>query len=416
MPRHDNLAQAGVLVTVHPDHRRRGAGTALLAHVEAAALEHSRTVFLAETQWRVGARDEGGEDFAAAHGYAGAQTVLRSSLSLPADRARLEAAVQAGVEDGYVVRTCWDGIPESWLAGRAELSRRMSTDIPMGDLVLEEESWDEERVRTDYQRIAAIGRRVIDAYALHEATRELVGYTQVQVPQAHPQVAFQQDTLVLREHRGHGLGLRMKAAVHAGPHGGFARDDERAHLERRRQHPDARGQLRARLRARRHDARVAEGRRRVMENPLDVDLGVVSSIHVAKATRLPMRPVESVVAEAGVGLVGDRYHGSKHRHVTVQSALALADATRDLGLPVEPGATRRNITVSGGPVPGRPGTRVRMGEALLEVVRPAAPCRLMDDHIAPGAMKALHARGGTVFRILEGAVVRVGDPVVLEGS
>jgi MOSC domain-containing protein YiiM len=151
-----------------------------------------------------------------------------------------------------------------------------------------------------------------------------------------------------------------------------------------------------------------------MDDPPDVDLGTVLAIHVAKATKLPMRPVDSVVAEAGAGLVGDRYHGSRHRHVTVQSAAGLAEASRDLGSPVEPGATRRNITVSGGPVPGRPGTRVRMGEALLEVVRPAAPCRLMDDLIGPGAMKALHARAGTVFRILEGGVVRVGDPVVRE--
>lgn len=153
-----------------------------------------------------------------------------------------------------------------------------------------------------------------------------------------------------------------------------------------------------------------------MDDPLEVDLGTVLSIHVAKATKLPMRPVESVVAEAGAGLVGDRYHGSKHRHVTVQSAPSLVDAGRALGAEVEAGATRRNVTISGGPVPGRPGTRVRMGEALLEVVRPAAPCRLMDDLIGPGAMKALHARGGTVFRILEGGVIRVGDPVVREGS
>ena len=211
MPLHDNLAQAGALVTVHPDHRRRGVGAALLDHAEAAAVELRRTVLLAETQWRVGARDECGEDFAAPRGYAGAQTVLRSSLSLPADRTRLEAALAGDGSDGYVVRTCWDGIPEAWLAGRAELSRRMSTDIPMGDLVLVEESWDEERVRTDYQRVAAIGRRVVDAYAQHEATGELVGYTQVHVPQAQPHVGFQQDTLVMREHRGHGLGLRMKA-------------------------------------------------------------------------------------------------------------------------------------------------------------------------------------------------------------
>ncbi|SDP36730.1 MOSC domain-containing protein YiiM [Pedococcus dokdonensis] len=153
-----------------------------------------------------------------------------------------------------------------------------------------------------------------------------------------------------------------------------------------------------------------------MDDPLDVDLGSVVAIHVAKATKLPMRPVESVVAEAGAGLVGDRYHGSRHRHVTVQSAHALAEAGADLGRSVDPESTRRNVTLSGGPVPGRPGTRVRMGEALLEVVRPAAPCRLMDDLIGPGAMKALHGRGGTVFRILEGGVIRVGDPVVREVS
>jgi MOSC domain-containing protein YiiM len=154
----------------------------------------------------------------------------------------------------------------------------------------------------------------------------------------------------------------------------------------------------------------------MMADPLDVDLGHVVAIHVAKATKLPMRPVESVVAEAGVGLVGDRYHGARHRHVTVQSAPSLADASRALGAPVEAGATRRNLTLSGGPVPGRPGTRIRVGEALLEVVRPAAPCRLMDDLIGPGAMKALHGRGGTVFRILQGGVVRVGDPVLREPS
>ena len=38
----------------------------------------------------------------------------------------------------------------------------------------------------------------------------------------------------------------------------------------------------------------------------------------------------------------------------------------------------------------------------------------MDDVIGPGAMKALHARGGSVFRILEGGVIRVGDAAVRE--
>ena len=136
---------------------------------------------------------------------------------------------------------------------------------------------------------------------------------------------------------------------------------------------------------------------------------VVVAIHVAKGRRLPMRSVERVVAEAGRGLVGDRYHGSKHRHVTVQTATALAEATERLGSPVEPAGTRRNVTLSHGSVPTRPGTRVRLGATLLEVVRKAAPCRILDDEIAPGAARALHDRAGTVLRVLEGGEIAVGD-------
>src|SRR5688572_10386380 len=52
----------------------------------------------------------------------------------------------------------------------------------------------------------------------------------------------------------------------------------------------------------------------------------VVAIHVAPGTRLPMKSVASVVAEAGKGIVGDRYHGTRHRHVSVQSATSLAEA------------------------------------------------------------------------------------------
>jgi MOSC domain-containing protein YiiM len=136
---------------------------------------------------------------------------------------------------------------------------------------------------------------------------------------------------------------------------------------------------------------------------------VVTSIHLAPGSRLPTKAVERVEAEAGRGLVGDRYHGTRHRHVTVQSQPDLDAAAADLGAPVPAGSTRRNVTISAGPVPTKPGTRVRVGDTLLEVVRLAAPCRLMDDYVAPGAMRALHARGGAVFRILESGTIRVGD-------
>ena len=136
---------------------------------------------------------------------------------------------------------------------------------------------------------------------------------------------------------------------------------------------------------------------------------VVVAIHVALASRLPMRRVDRVHAEAGAGLVGDRYHGTRHRHVSVQSATQLAEAAERLGAPVPAGGTRRNVTLDSGVVPTRPGTQVRLGGALLEVVRRAAPCRILDDSIGPGAAKALHDRAGTILRVLESGDIAVGD-------
>ena len=77
--------------------------------------------------------------------------------------------------------------------------------------------------------------------------------------------------------------------------------------------------------------------------------------------------------------------------------------------PVPADRTRRNLTLSHGAVAKRPGTRVRVGDALLEVVRPAPPCRIMDDVVAPGAARAMHDRGGSIFRVIESGEIAVGD-------
>lgn len=141
----------------------------------------------------------------------------------------------------------------------------------------------------------------------------------------------------------------------------------------------------------------------------------VHALHIAPGRRLPMTSVESVEAEAGAGLVDDRYHGTKHRHVTVQALDDLAAAADALGRPVDPALTRRNVTLTEGPIPTRPGERMTIGEVELEVVRIAAPCRLLDDWLGPGAMQALRSpRGGTVFRLLSSGTIRVGDEAVTD--
>ena len=121
-----------------------------------------------------------------------------------------------------------------------------------------------------------------------------------------------------------------------------------------------------------------------------------------------------VEAETGLGLVGDRYHGSSDRHVSIQSASQLAEAAQILGRPIDPGGTRRNITASAGEIPYERGRRIVVGTVVLEVFRMAAPCRLLDDEIGPGAAKALRRRAGSLCRIISGGAIRVGDPVDLD--
>ena len=139
----------------------------------------------------------------------------------------------------------------------------------------------------------------------------------------------------------------------------------------------------------------------------------VVAIHVAKGSRLPMQAKERVEVEQGKGIVGDRYHGTKHRHVTVQSRESLDEAAASYGADVPSQLTRRNITVSHGVVPREPGTRLRIGDVVLEAVRVAAPCKLLDDTIGAGAQEALRRRAGTVYRVLEGGVIAVGDDVAI---
>ena len=140
----------------------------------------------------------------------------------------------------------------------------------------------------------------------------------------------------------------------------------------------------------------------------------VVSIHVAPATRLAMRSVEAAELRTAGGIVGDRYENARHRHVSLQSTEDLAASSVALGATIDPGTTRRNLTVSGPTLPTTPGTRIALGDAVeLEVVRVAAPCRIMDDAVGPGAHRAMRHRGGVICRVLRGGPIATGDRVTV---
>lgn len=136
-------------------------------------------------------------------------------------------------------------------------------------------------------------------------------------------------------------------------------------------------------------------------------------MHLAPGRRLPTRSVAEAHAASGHGLTGDRYENARHRHLTIQSLEQLRAAGARWGAPIDPGTTRRNVTLSHGEVPLAPGTRLDLGELQLEVVRVAAPCRILDDSVGPGAAEALRRRAGVVVRVLTGGTLRLGDELVL---
>lgn len=139
-------------------------------------------------------------------------------------------------------------------------------------------------------------------------------------------------------------------------------------------------------------------------------LGRVESIHVAKGARLPMQSKDAVDVEAGKGIVGDRYHGTRHRHVTVQTRTELEEAAAEHGGPIAPRFTRRNVTLAAGRLDRTPGARMTLGPVELEVVRDAAPCKLLEDELGRDARLALHRRAGVVCRVLVGGRLTVGAP------
>ncbi|MGY1701794.1 GNAT family N-acetyltransferase [Geodermatophilus sp. SYSU D00766] len=211
LPVRDNTSVAFLDLAVHPAARRRGVGTALLAEGVRLAAAAGRSSLVAEV-------DEPGPGtpgraFALASGWACDLQETRRDLLLPVDEERLSAleAEAAAAGAGYEVVTWRDRTPEDLLADRALLSRRMSTDAPSGDVPVDEEDWDAARVREQEDVDLARGRTVLSAGAVRDG--RLVAFTELLVPLAHPERANQGGTLVLREHRGHRLGARVKTAV-----------------------------------------------------------------------------------------------------------------------------------------------------------------------------------------------------------
>jgi len=103
--------------------------------------------------------------------------------------------------------------------------------------------------------------------------------------------------------------------------------------------------------------------------------------------------------------------GCAHARAGSDRQVLLVDRETLDAMELQPGILRENITTNGLNVNSlQVGQRLRMGKALLEVILVCTPCNQME-RIRPGLRKELWGRRGMLCRVLEGGILRPGDPV-----
>ena len=194
-------------IGVHPDHRRQGIGRALFGAL-VNACDGDDLTFMGQTSDRV----PGGGAFCNALGAEAGLAMKTNQLDLTKlDRAALHRWA-AGAPAGYRLELVAGPLPEALMPAFLESANGMN-DAPKGTMRFADEQVTAEQIREReaWSRKAGIERRLI--VAVHDATGAGAGFTGLGYDPRVPHVVQQGGTAVTNGHRGHGIGLWMKAAM-----------------------------------------------------------------------------------------------------------------------------------------------------------------------------------------------------------
>ena len=211
LPLGDNEHLAELEISVHPERRRRGVGRALHAEATRRRRTDGRTSDLGEVFAPVDGTESPALAFARALGYADAHGEHHLVLGLPVDDDRVAALGGTAPAAGYDIVTWRNRCPDDLLDDYVAMRNRMSADAPLGDVDYVPPVMDRERIRLEEERITRTYDSVVAA-ARRQVDGVLAGYSLTYL--AHGSTdAFQDDTLVMPDHRGHRLGLALKLAT-----------------------------------------------------------------------------------------------------------------------------------------------------------------------------------------------------------
>ncbi|TPW72313.1 hypothetical protein [Schumannella sp. 10F1B-5-1] len=133
-------------------------------------------------------------------------------LPMPADElAERLAAGRAASGPDYDVVTWIGATPPEWREQVVHLKTAMA-DAPSAGMEEPDDPWTVERLIDEEAEQAESGTEWIAAAARHLPSGELAGFTYFEAAADPSRPVSQEDTIVLREHRGHRLGMLVKVA------------------------------------------------------------------------------------------------------------------------------------------------------------------------------------------------------------
>jgi GNAT superfamily N-acetyltransferase len=225
----DNTEKAFVAVFVEPERRGRGIGSAMVQHLAELTRGQGRTTLLAQSYYPEERRyDHPYVRWAEKNGFHVGLIQIRRDLALPVPAADVQAWIDEAAEHhaGYRIDT-YEGLPAAeLLPSLVHAMNQLPVDAPQGDETWEPEGTTPETFEVKHRNNVEAGRLVYHTVAVHEASNEVVAYTTLTIFQGDEGLVRQWGTLVLRGHRGHRLGLAVKARALA--------DLQHAHPERTR--------------------------------------------------------------------------------------------------------------------------------------------------------------------------------------
>jgi len=132
----------------------------------------------------------------------------------------------------------------------------------------------------------------------------------------------------------------------------------------------------------------------------------VQNLFRAPKKHVPMEELREARILADFGL-----EGCAHAQPGGSRQVLLVDRETLEAMELRPGVLWENITTDGLNVNSlQIGQQLRIGEARLEVTMVCTPCNQME-RIRPGLRKELWGRRGMLCRVLEGGIIRAGDPI-----